>query len=208
MKNLFDNDLLNVGSKALQLNFLEKEGFNVKPGFVLTSPEKDIEIPFTKSIVRSNGLGEDGNCSYSGIFESIPNVSKDEMNNSIDIVWNSFSSKKYEAYKKIKKCEVIPGILIQEMIDSKYSAVAHIFEDKLYIEHIDGFCSQIVSGKCLPVATTVENNTEVHNYKNEVKFDELVMILRQIYSLYKRPQEVEMTFDGNVWWILQTKDIK
>jgi pyruvate,water dikinase len=201
MKNLFDNNKNIIGNKAKNLNFLYKNGFNVKPGFILTEPEQNIEIPFEKSIVRSNGIGEDGKCSYSGIFESISNVSKENLNESILKVWNSFFSKKYEAYKKIKKCEVIPGILIQEMIESKYSAVAHIYKDRFYIEHLKGSCSNIVSGKVTPLVTT--NEKEFNDYQ----FSELISILKKIYSLYKKPQEVEMTFDGK-WWILQTKDIK
>ena len=208
MKNLFDNDLCHVGNKALHLNFLHKEGFNVKPGFVLTSKEVDIDIPFENSVVRSNGLGEDAECSFSGIFRSILHVTSEGMNDAIDFVWLSFDSKKYHAYKEIKGCEVQPGILIQEKVESKYSAVAHVFDDKLYIEHNQGYCSAIVSGVITPLSINLTNATDITHYKTDVKFNELVNILRKIKSYYKNPQEVEMTFDGNLWWVLQTKDLK
>ena len=208
MKNLYDSDLSAVGNKALNLNSLYHKGFNVMPGYVLTSPEKDLELPFDNSIVRSNGLGEDGICSFSGIFESIQNVSRDELNSSIDSVWKSFSSKKYLAYSKIKKCSVVPGILIQEMVDSQYSAVAHVSADNIYIEHISGSCDLIVSGSRNPLISNISFSDDLSDYLLEFKFNDLVLILKNIYTLYNRPQEIEMTFDGSKWWVLQTKDLK
>lgn len=217
MINLFDKHLANfeVGNKSINLNFLQSKGFNVKRGYVIT-PEMlndksfDVSsIPFNKSIVRSNGVGEDGECSFSGIFKSIINVEQKNLTSAIKEVEQSFYSKKSEIYQKIKKCTVKPAILIQEMIDSKFSAVVHTEDEGtkgMYIEFVEGLCEQIVSGVVTPENITIENIDDYTEYKPEMKFYDLLKIIEEIKSIYNSSQEIELSFDGEKWFVLQTKN--
>ena len=206
--------------------FNKKYKFNIATGFVIdTSELKDIDnidlsvLNQTKKyIVRSAAFGEDAeNASFAGIFKSIQDVDVNNIKEAIKIVNESFYSKKSLIYQKLKNVYIKPQILIQEMIESKYSIVIFIKNNKIDFSFIEGNCSQIVSGvkNVKEFSFFIDDLKKVKEelYKNKIykkmkliEFIEQLIILKKNFK-EKKSIDIEATYDGDKWFLLQYREL-
>jgi len=236
MKTLKEIDLIidkeNIGNKSYNLSLLKKNNINIPNGFVLEDndigniKDEDIKEMLVKSnisdsskfAVRSSALGEDGNQnSFAGIFKSKLNIKKENILSSIEEINQSFYSRKSIVYQQIKKTTIKPQILIQEMIKSKYSMVLFIKDNNIKFSLIEGSCEKIVSGEynCSEFKFNL-NDLEIFISNIEKEQLYLDIKIRSFFSILKRIQEIdnfkdnidiETTFDGNKWCILQIRKL-
>jgi pyruvate,water dikinase len=236
MKTLKEIDLIidkeNIGNKSYNLSLLKKKNINIPNGFVLKEndikniKDDDVEKMLVKSnisdssvfAVRSSALGEDGNQnSFAGIFKSKINIKKENILSSIEEINQSFYSRKSIVYQQIKKTTIKPQILIQEMIKSKYSMVLFIKDNNVEFSLIDGSCEKIVSGEynSLEFEFNINNIEEfVDNLEKEklyldIKIRSFFSMLNKIQEIdnFKENIDIETTFDGNEWYILQIRKL-
>ena len=236
MKTLKEIDLIidkeTIGNKSYNLSLLEKNNIKIPNGFVLE--ENDIhnikEEGIKEMLVRTNisdssefairsaALGEDSTKnSFAGIFKSKINIKKENILSSIEEVNQSFYSRKSIVYQQIKKTTIKPQILIQEMIKSKHSMVLFVKGDNVEFSLIDGSCEKIVSGEYNSSEFEFKmNNIEIFisNLEKEqlyldIKIRSFFTILNKIQKInhFKNDIDIETTFDGNEWFVLQIRKL-
>jgi len=221
MQNLFDiNENDNTYSKKItNLIKFKNFGFNVPDGIVLSQSDFDTisldDIPFDIFSIRSATFGEDNpDSSFAGVFNTILNSTKDTFFDDLKIVINSFYSKKSIIYQNLKNITVVPQILIQPMITSLLSSVIFIDNNHIKISLNNGSCNDIVSGtkNCFTYEFLIDDFKH-----SDIKFpDELVnnnfilfikKILINININSNMLIDIETTFDGNKWWVLQYREL-
>jgi phosphoenolpyruvate synthase/pyruvate phosphate dikinase len=215
---------IKIGSKSSNLIELQKRDFKAPNGILLTTEDlndiDNIKLPYknTSLAIRSAALGEDNNnSSFAGIFKSILNVDSDNYINAIKEVYQSFYSKKSEVYQSIKKVSITPQILIQEMIESKYSVVFFIKNNEISFSFVEGACEKIVSGTedVKEYTTTFEYFNAFIQDNEDTLIDEIglldfmeIELMSLANNLNKDIlMDIEMTYDGNEWWILQIREL-
>jgi len=215
---------IKIGSKSSNLIELQKRDFKAPNGILLTTEDlndiDNIKLPYknTSLAIRSAALGEDNNnSSFAGIFKSILNVDSDNYINAIKEVYQSFYSKKSEVYQSIKKVSITPQILIQEMIESKYSVVFFIKNNEISFSFVEGACEKIVSGTedVKEYTTTFEYLNAFIQDNEDTLIDEIglldfmeIELMSLANNLNKDIlMDIEMTYDGNEWWILQIREL-
>ncbi len=227
----------NIGNKAKKLLQLEYNGFNIpKNNFILDALELSNEnfIDNINNInlsnlydnklyaVRSSAIGEDGHKnSFAGIFKSVLNVKKKDILEAIKEVYDSFYSRKAVVYSQLKKTTYKPCILIQEMVQSDYSIVMFIAENKMVMNFAIGNCEQIVSGTSNTLELVLdlddknlENNInhiveqfiEKYNGLNVKEIFDNIPKLKQLYGNFL---DIEMTYNSTEkkWYYLQIRDL-
>ena len=132
-----------VGNKAANLSRLLRNGFNVANGIVLTincvknviESDKNINIIINKInesisspyIVRSSSMNEDSrNHSFAGVFDSVLNVSSENLKNAIIQVVNSKYNPFVKLYcnkHKLKLEDIQLSVLVQEMVETDIAGV-------------------------------------------------------------------------------------
>ena len=236
MKILTKTDILNenIGNKAKNLLILKENGFNIcENNFILDCNELN-DINFINNInlecfdnnklyaVRSSAIGEDGHKnSFAGIFRSILNVEKKDILSAIKDVNESFYSRKAKVYSDIKKTTYKPCILIQEMVQSDYSIVMFVAENKVELNFAVGLCEQIVSGECKTLELVCDLNDENFN-ENVIKLDkefneryndlnikEIFFNIEKIKKINGDFLDIEMTYNASEkkWYYLQVRTL-
>ena len=128
---IIKNDIKNIGTKAYNVALLSKS-FNVPKGVVLCDLPVDIKeikkiLNCDKYIVRSSANVEDSsNLSWAGCFDSIPNVSIDNLNDAIKACFDSKDNRRVKEYMKLHNVskDIKMSVIIQEYIESDYNGVA------------------------------------------------------------------------------------
>ena len=205
----------NIGNKSLNLYKVKNLGLNVAPGIILT--EKDLlgidnldlsSIYYKNSAVRSSAVGEDGlNNSFAGIFTSILGVKQKDLKESIKTVYESFFSRRSEVYQNLKKVKITPQILIQNMVDTKVSAVAFVKNDYIEVNWFRGSCENIVSGKVNTNELIIDRGHFLNEYPEDSKMDKFVFLLEKLYSHFQYDLDVELAFNGKEWYVLQVRKL-
>ena len=127
----------------------------------------------TNYSVRSSGVGEDSaNNAFAGMGETVLNVSKDNLYDSLLTCWESFYSQRSIEYMINSRQIVRPAVLIQTMVNVEKSGV--VFSRDKYgnatIETLFGLGEGIVSGKLTPDTITISmSNGEVLEYSVATK---------------------------------------
>ena len=151
----------------------------------------------TNYSVRSSGVGEDSaNNAFAGMGETVLNVSKDNLFDSLITCWESFYSKKSIKYMINSKQIVRPAVLIQTMIDVEKSGV--VFSRDKYgnvtIETLYGLGEGIVSGKITPDTITVNMaNGDVLEYSVATKDYKIVSVEDGIKTTFVKKGSKERT---------------
>lgn len=113
--------------------------------------------------IRSSAVSEDGNFkSYAGVFDSLLNVRKNDIAQSILRVKESAKSEKAIAYAQVTKSEVQSmAVIIQPMIKAKLSGVWVGFDDNSgRVEWVEGLGDVLVQGLQTPRGVTIDNFEE------------------------------------------------
>jgi len=161
-----------LGGKGFALGLMKNAGFPVPDGLILTEiPESDQqwagilswwkELGSPKLAVRSSAVGEDSSeTSFAGQNSTFLNVEsesglKKAVNNCFQSMFKQSSSMYREHFLKEKASDAKMNVVIQEMVDPKYSGVFFSVDprsnEKGWIaEAIEGLGEDLVSGKKTP----------------------------------------------------------
>lgn len=171
--------------------------------------------------VRSSAICEDSKeNSFAGQFDTILNVNKNILIQSIYKCFNSSSNfhiKKYAEEKQVPKNRMKLSVIVQEMIDGDISGVMFTKnpiseENEIIIEFVKGLGEGLVQGEMTPSQVILDKSGKIKQYlgiqylSNE-KLKELAKIAILIEDHFSYPQDIEWTLKGNMIYILQARPI-
>ena len=225
------------GQKAIRLGQLISAGLPVPSGFVVTSKilnrsENECEdtplgmtakemrlmkrlwrrVGADKVAVRSSGLNEDGeNQSYAGVFDSLLNITKDKLTESLDQIRQSMNTVRTESYAGNNK--EVGGALIQKMVDAEYAGV--LFTEHpgstgcQLVEMVSGLGEALVSGKVTPKSYRFGTiSGDLLDKKNPpIDLAPLLALGRTVEELFGSPQDIEWAYANGKFMLLQARDI-
>jgi phosphoenolpyruvate synthase/pyruvate phosphate dikinase len=170
-------DIQTVGGKASSLGQLIREGFNVPPGFVIstaaallttTKLEEQILRAFDTLqspwvAVRSSGVNEDGTvAAWAGQLDTFLNVDRAHLLKSVQNCQKSAHSDRAMAYAKLQHLSAgTVAVVVQQMVQSEVSGVAFSIHpviqnpNQLVIEAAYGLGEAVVSGEVTPDTYTL-----------------------------------------------------
>lgn len=177
------------------------------------------EYNFKKVSVRSSASNEDGKTkSYAGQYETILNVEKDSLLESIKKCWASLYEDNVLAYDNDISSSSM-NVIVQEMVDADYAGVAFSLDptsnSKNYsvIELVKGLGDQLVSGSVTPSRLLVRRQTGrsdlcigEHKLSEEIT-RELEQIVLNIETIYETPVDIEWCIKDDIIYILQARPI-
>lgn len=178
-----------------------------------------------KVAVRSSSNLEDlEKHSFAGLFESYLNIERENLISNVKNCIKSMFSKRVMIYllqNNFDLTELNISIIVQKMVDSKYSGV--IFsknpinndEKEIVIEISKGLGEDIVSGKKTPNDYVIDKkNQEIIKKEEkeningiEKKLKLLTKKTKEIESIFDSPVDIEFSFDDKELFILQTRKI-
>ena len=240
-----------TGKKAARLGQLIEAGFNVPDGFVFTSVITNRTRPGEQSArllssaqaktlarlwrqlktdsvaVRSSGANEDGaDNSFAGVYESILNVSRDELITAVRSVYASLVSDRSDAYTRhtADNPEEIDangdegGVVVQKMVPAEYAGV--MFTEHpgttgaMMVEMVTGLGEELVSGNVTPDtfafgkvtgAVLVEESST--DQAPPIDIQPLLQLGRELEALFGHPQDIEWAYAKGTFYLLQARDI-
>ncbi|MES3005534.1 MAG: PEP/pyruvate-binding domain-containing protein [Patescibacteria group bacterium] len=237
INNLNKDDVLIAGGKGASLGELTKAGIAIPPGFVILADskvedmEKEIIAAFNELscdlvAVRSSATVEDGKeDAWAGQLESYLNVPRDSLLEKIKLCQASIFSPRAEYYrnqKGLKSANISIAVVVQKMINSKFSGVAFSVhpvtkeKNQLIIEAGYGLGESIVSGEITPDSYIVSKKPKnvlsvIVNSKSQVLDEQQILelsdIVINIENHFNFPCDVEWTHDGNKFYITQSRPI-
>ena len=219
---IIKNDIKDIGTKAYNVALLSKN-FNVPKGVVLRDLSVDVNeikkiLNCDKYIVRSSANVEDSsNLSWAGCFDSIPNVSEEELNDAINTCVDSKNNRRVKEYMKLHNVcsEVKISVIIQEYIESDYNGVAFSTnpvngDDSQYvIELQEGETGNVVGGFGNSETLIIDKKRPVINSTNLDKKTilELIEIIEKIEKIINNRVDIEFLISGGKIFITQARPI-
>ena len=187
----------------------------------------DITLNNTNSVaLRSSSPAEDRDkVSSAGIYLSILNISKfDKLILDIKKCWSSYWSIEAVNYRNknnISHNENGMALIIQNMVDSKYSGVLFtsspmkMHENKIHIEYIEGLGENLVEGKEISkriLVNKLSENNKLDDLNIDISFlknlNELIDTSIKISKKEKKELDLEWSIDSNNrLWFLQCRPI-
>lgn len=164
--------------------------------------------------VRSSAGSEDGEKkSFAGVFDSYLNIGRDDLEAAVWRVADSFRSARAESYDSGATSADDGNILIQQMVDAKYAGVLFTQDPEApgqsIIEMVEGTADDLVSGKVIP--TTVRfgrfSGRPMGNELPPINLGQLLKIGKHAEELFGAPQDIEWTYLGGRFSIVQSRDI-
>lgn len=221
--------LAGCGNKAYRLAQLRQAGVPVPDGVVLdtgfitryeAAPPAEREkmldrvwnsARLSRAAVRSSAAGEDGaEYSFAGVFESLLNIDRAGLAKAVDHVAASFRHERAGAYG----VDALGGnILIQEMVDAEYAGVLFTRSPRsgahMMVEMVRGTADAFVSGAATPETFSFgrASGTLEGEKAPPMALEALLEIGRKAEALFGGPQDVEWTYRGGRFFIVQSRDI-
>jgi pyruvate,water dikinase len=219
LDQISESDRARVGGKAYNCARLRQARFPVPAGLVVPADVSDEEVagleadPWfagtpdpTLFAVRSSGLAEDSaDDSFAGIHETQLNVERSRVVDAVLACRRSADSEQARAYRTARHLPgdvVRMGVLVQCMVPAVRSGVAFTVNpvtgaDELVVNSIAGLGDALVSGLVTP--------DEQHLPKDDRS--ELAALLVAVERHYGSPQDIEWCFDGERYWIVQSRPV-
>lgn len=210
LKSIKEELLSQVGGKAKGLYLLNKYGFNVPNGFILTNikEEKDFETAynyyqdngFNLVAVRSSATAEDGeNYSNAGQYETILSVSgKQKLIQAIKDCIASIGNYRSQEYSKtfLNAKDNQMTVVVQDMVDAAYAGVMFtqnpMDKESVLIECVEGLGESLVSGEVSAQQYVVKDG-EITSPENGYLNNEQILELYQ--SAIKAEKDFGMPMD-------------
>lgn len=237
-----------TGKKAARLGQLIEAGYNVPDGFVFTSeitnrtrrkPEKRLLTKNqtkelnklwkklgTKNVaVRSSGANEDGaDSSFAGVYESILNVKRENLESAVKEVYMSLCSDRSAAYTQNTvapgaEAEIDQGgVVVQKMVPAEFAGVMFTEHPTttgaMMVEMVTGLGEDLVSGNVTPDSfaygkLTSELLEEESSDAAPPPIDvaPLLALGRELEAMFGHPQDIEWAYVKGRFYLLQTRDI-
>lgn len=236
----YEQGINKVGGKAYSICKLYKNAIKVPNGYILSKElwntyceNKDKKIidnvvDFIKNnlkartfVVRSSAIGEDSKeYSWAGCFESILDVSIENMSSAIIQCGKSLYGDRARMYKKLHK-EVNEikeiGILIQEYIKAEWSGVAFSVNpvtenrNECIIEAQKSESGSVVGGYGEAITLTLNRDSrdfsDIQNVIPENIASLIYNELIKIEKIWNTPVDIEWVIKENKIYITQTRPI-
>lgn len=184
---------------------------------------KGAQIPLA---VRSSAVGEDGrDASYAGRFESVLGCyTFSEACAAAELVRTSASAARVAAYQERKKGDTAPvrvGVIFQRLVNATHSAVVFTRHpmptgpsdpDDVVVEVTEGLGDRLVSGRVEPATWEYGRDDKLWAHRAGPMIEvparnQLVQLALKCEKVIRAPADVEATFDGEMWWIVQARPI-
>ena len=223
-------ELANAGNKAHRLSVLSNAGLPVPQGVVLTSSALARFETMTATerrkfgdriwklagekpcAVRSSGSNEDGaEHSFAGVFESVLDVTRDGIVSAVEEVNGSFTSARAQSYDGGSAGQ--GNILVQQMVDSEFAGVLFTCDPTApgmaMIEMVRGCGDDLVSGRVTPESFRFGrySGTILGDEQPAIDLQPLLELGKRIEALFGTPQDIEWTWVGGMFQIVQSRDI-
>ena len=224
------SDAIEVGRKAASLGELLAAGANVPDGEVLTAGVADLTAEERKSLlreaarelgsgpfaVRSSGIAEDGaEHSYAGIYESVLDVSAEDLPAAMDRCLASARAVRAAEYEPAVEGRM--AVIVQRMVRPAAAGVVltadPINGDRLssVVTAVRGIGERLVSGAALGDEWVVREGAVTARRRPERAIDRRQAIrvaseARRIAAARGTPQDIEWAIDADgMFWILQAR---
>ena len=222
-----------VGGKAAGLGELIAVGARVPDGVVLTAAAADMTVNERESLlraaadelgagpfaVRSSGIAEDGaEASYAGMYETVLNVSADELATATDRSISSAGAARVAAYTPASGgTDARMAVIIQRMVAPAAAGVVltadPITGDRrsTVISVVRGIGDRLVSGEAIGDEWVVVGRDATPRRQPEHAIDRRQAIqvaseARRIAAARGTPQDIEWAIDvDGTLWILQAR---
>ena len=132
LRDIRGRDGPRVGGKASALARLVRAGFPVPPGFVITTEEKEMTPALVAELrrraaelgpwvaVRSSAVGEDGERTFAGQYETTLGVAPEDAEGAVLACWASADSERVRAYRGGRGAM---AVLVQRQVASRCAGV-------------------------------------------------------------------------------------
>jgi membrane protein insertase Oxa1/YidC/SpoIIIJ/rhodanese-related sulfurtransferase/phosphohistidine swiveling domain-containing protein len=224
-----EEGLSGSGNKALRLAKIRALGIDVPNGVVLTSEFLDRfaaaspkarcvsldrvwrEVGAERLAVRSSAGGEDSHLSsFAGVFDSVLNLERAELESAILKVVQSFDSPRARNYGVAQGSK---NVLVQRMVDAEYAGVlftrAPDSAGLSLVELVAGTADKLVSATVRPQAFRYGRNT--HNLIGTnvppVDLKPLIEIGCRLETAFGVAQDIEWTYCAGKFLLVQSRDI-
>jgi pyruvate,water dikinase len=219
LDEITDSDRSRVGGKAYNCSRLKQAGFPVPDGLVVPADASDQDIArlpehrWFRSVpqevlfaVRSSGLGEDSaGDSFAGMHETTLNVDCARLVEAVRHCRRSADSEQARAYRAARNlpADQTPiAVLVQRMVSAVKSGVAFTVNpvtgaNEIVVNSVAGLGEALVSGQVNP--------DEQRLPKTDAS--PLARLVVGIEALYGSPQDIEWCFDGEHYWVVQSRPV-
>jgi rifampicin phosphotransferase len=227
---LSDVDALSgCGNKAFRLARMRALGIDVPNGVVLTSNflsrfaaatprQHRLEldrlwrvIGADRVAVRSSAGGEDSQTSsFAGIFDSVLNVEREQLETAIWKVLTSFESERARCYRAERGNK---NILVQCMVEADYAGVLFTQDPASaglsLVELVRGTADKLVSGSARPQAFRFGRHSVqlVGTNLPPIDLKPLIKLGRRVEAAFGAPQDIEWTYYAGQFKLVQSRDI-
>ncbi len=212
--------------KRKNLEILRDNGFNVPKFDVVEWDNKDKRIDTSKYkgkyAIRSSSYIEDGEFnSFAGQFDTYLNVSPKNITKKVSDCFNSINNKSVLDYLKKQKInvnEIKMDVIIQEMVNAKYSGIIFTSNPQGLLNETvivvgKGLGNNIVEDKIL-TTTYYYNRTDklyyyegLIDYLNKETVEKLVSLSEQIKEVIGEYLDIEFAIEKDRIYILQARPI-
>lgn len=237
-----------TGKKAERLGRLIEAGYNVPDGFVITSeitnrtrkhPQKRMmdrgqlitlekmwrQLKTQCVAVRSSGANEDGaDSSFAGVYESILNVKRGELEEAIRTVYESLCSERsaeytHHAAELDTTAELDQGgVVVQKMVAAEYAGVMFTEHPAttgaMMVEMVTGLGEELVSGNVTPdsfsygkITSELLQGTGEDAPEPPINIVPLLALGRELEAMFGHPQDIEWAYAKGKFYLLQARNI-
>ena len=219
LDEITESDRSRVGGKAYNCARLKQAGFPVPDGLVVPADASDQDIALlpdhrwfrsmpegTLFAVRSSGLDEDSaGDSFAGMHETTLNVDRGRLAEAVRHCRRSADSEQARAYRAARNLPAdhrAIAVLVQRMVPAVKSGVAFTVNpvtgaNEIVVNSVSGLGEALVSGQVNP--------DEQRLSKTDVS--PLARLAVGIEALYGWPQDIEWCFDGEHYWVVQSRPV-
>lgn len=169
--------------------------------------------------VRSSSGAEDGlDFSMAGQFETLLDVSREEVLKAIKVCWSSRFGQPVKAYLSRKSiCDAPMGVIVQRQIQAEYAGVIFTLDpirrttDHLVLEWVPGMGESLVSGKATPERLHLrrgsQNPTDTLPRRLAMHVESLKNHALDAERRFGRPIDMEWCCDREGLHVLQARPI-
>ncbi|MBN1480015.1 hypothetical protein EH223_18970 [candidate division KSB1 bacterium] len=183
------------------------------------------------AIRSSSPIEDQKGHSFAGLFTSHLNVKNmDDMFKAIEQIWQSVEQKNVKRYANAFSINdsFSIAIIIQRMIRAQVSGVLFTQNpvgnksDSMLLEVVSGSCEKLVSGQDTPIQIFIDKHSQAFTQgefqntdtkellsfvREKQNIEQLLHLATEIEHFLGCPQDIEWAFDGQNFWVLQSRPI-
>ena len=205
---------------------LREYGFNVPEFEIIEWEDRNKKIDLSKykgkyAIRSSSNLEDSSDNSFAGLFDTYLNVDSKDIESKVKECFNSINNKNVKEYitnKNIDISDVKMNVIIQKMVNSKYSGILFTSNPQgLLNESIivvgRGLGNNVVEDK-VDTTTYYFNNTDsIYYYEGDCDYldndmiNNLISISKDLKKYFGEYIDIEFAIENDDIYILQVRDI-